>query len=82
MRVCGPNDANGSNIVALRFGDHETKETVVVLAQMFDRLQNLGNNMQQGVQKWMQHVTCAEHPTMLGRSCWQTKLRPFARGLR
>ena len=58
MRVCGPNDANGSNIVALRFGDHVTKETVVVLAQKFHRLQNLRNNMQQGLQKRMQHLTC------------------------
>ena len=32
MRVCGPNDANDSNIIALRFGDHETKETVLGVA--------------------------------------------------
>ena len=32
MRVCGPNDANGSNIIALCFGDHEAKETVLGVA--------------------------------------------------
>ena len=43
--------ANGSNIVALRFGDHGTKE--MLLAQKSDRFKLCAafpNNIQQGVQ--------------------------------
>ena len=41
---------NGSNIVALRFGDQGTKKCWELLTEKFDRFQTLRNNMQQGVQ--------------------------------
>ena len=47
---CWKSCANGSNIVALRFGDHGTKKCWELLAEKFDRFQTLRNNMQQGVQ--------------------------------
>ena len=47
---CWKSCVNGSNIVALRFGDHRTKETWELLAEKFDWFQTLRNNMQQGVQ--------------------------------
>ena len=50
MRVRGPNSvANGSNIVALRFGDHGTKEILEVVDR-FQQLPTTRNNIQQGVQ--------------------------------
>ena len=60
MRGC----ANGSNIVALRFGDHGTKEMLGVVDTKFDRFQTLRNNSKQNattynrVGKRRQHVTC------------------------
>ena len=59
MRVFGRNNVGraasvkGSNIVALHFGNHKTKE--MLLAQKFDQLQTLCNNMQKGAQM---DVTC------------------------
>ena len=47
---CWKSCANGSNIVALRFGDHGTKKCWELLAEKFDRFQTLRNNMQQEVQ--------------------------------
>ena len=78
---CCKSCANGSNIVALRFSDHGTKEMLGV-AEKFDRFQTLRNNTQQHpttcnrVCKRTQHVTSNN----VG-SCWPTMLRPFARGL-
>ena len=51
IRICGPNNVgraagvNGSNIVALHFGSHRTKE--MLLAQKFDQFQTVRNNTQQ-----------------------------------
>ena len=52
---CWKSCANGSNIVALRFGDHGTKEMLELLAEKFDRFQTLRNNMQQGLET---NATC------------------------
>ena len=77
---CWKSCANGSNIVALRFGDHGTKE--MLRAEKFDRFQTLRNNTQQHptacqrVCKGTQHVKSNN----VG-SCWPTVLRPLARGL-
>ena len=68
---CWKSCANGSNIVALRFGDHETKKC---WDEKFDRFQTLRHSTQQHpttcnrVCKRTQH----EHPTMLrvvGQRC-------------
>ena len=59
---CWKSCANGSNIVALRFGDHGTKKCWELLAEKFDRFQTLRNNMQQGVQT---DATCNI------QQCWQ-----------
>ena len=78
---CWKSCANGSNIVALRFGDHGTKEMLGVVVEKFDRFQTLRNNTQQHpttcnrVCKRTLHVTSNN----VG-SCWPTMLRPFARG--
>ena len=80
---CWKSCANGSNIVALRFGDHGTKKCWELLAEKFDRFQTLRNNTQQHpttcnrVCKRTKHVT----PNNV-ESCWSTMLRPFARSLR
>ena len=72
--------ANRSNIVALRFGDHGTKQ---MLGEKFDQFQTLCNNSQQHpttcnrVCKRTQHVTSNN----VG-SCWPTIMRPFARVLK
>ena len=77
---CWKSCANGSNIIALRFGDQKCWE---LLAEKFDRFQTLLNNTQQHpttcnrVCKRTQNVTSNN----VG-SCWPTMLRPFARGLR
>ena len=79
---CWNSCANGSNIVALRFGDHGTKKCWELLAEKFDRFQTLGNNTQlhpttcNRVCKRTQYVTSNN----VG-SCWPTMLRPFAQGL-
>ena len=70
---CWKSCANGSNIVALRFGDHGTKEMLELLAEKFDRFQTLRSNSQQ-------------HATTCNRVCKRTQhvtsnnVRPFARG--
>ena len=81
---CWRSCANGSNIVALRFGDHGTKEMLgLLLAEKFDWFQTFWNNGQQHpttcnrVCKRRQHVTSNN----VG-SCLSTMLRPFARSLR
>ena len=76
---CWKSCANGSNIVALRFGDHGTKEMLGVLAQKFDRFQTLRNN-------------CQQHLTTCNRGCERTQhvtsdpilgvTRPFAQSFR
>ena len=59
---CWKSCANGSNIVALRFGDHETKEMLGVVGWKVWPVSNFAQ----------QHATeCAkrrnmEHPTILG----------------
>ena len=71
--------ANGSNSVALRFGDHGTKEMLGALVQKVDRFQALRNNSQQQlatcnrVCKRTQHVTS---DLILG------VIRPFAQSFR
>ena len=75
---CWKSCANWSNIVALRFCDHGTKEMLGVLAEKFDRFQTLRNNTQQHpttcnrVCKRTQHVTSNN----VG-SCCTPMLRPF-----
>ena len=44
---CCKSYANGSNIVALRFGDQGTKKIFELLARKFGRFQTLCNNSQQ-----------------------------------
>ena len=71
--------ANGSNIVALRVGDHRTKEMLGVVGSKVWPVQTLCSNSQQHattcnrVCKRTQHVTSNK----VGR-CWPTMLRPFA----
>ena len=77
---CWKSCANGSNIVALRFGDYGTKECCDLFAQKFNEFQTLHKNSQQhpktcsGVCKRTQHVTLSN----VG-SCWPTILGPFSR---
>ena len=77
---CWKSCANGSNIVALRFGDYGTKECCDLFAQKFNEFQTLHKNSQQhpktcsGVCKRTQHVTLSN----VG-SCWPTMLGPFSR---
>ena len=47
LQRCWKSYANGSNIVALRLGDHGTKKFWELLAENFDRFQTLLNNTQQ-----------------------------------
>ena len=54
---CWKSCANGSNIIALRFGDQKCWE---LLAEKFDRFQTLRNNTQQ-------------HPTTCNRVCKRTQ---------
>ena len=70
---CWKSCANGSNIDALRIGDHGTKEGRELLVQNFDRFQTLRNNTKQ-------HPTRCANGRNDVRSCWPTILRPFARG--
>ena len=44
---CWKSCKNGSKIVALRFGDHGTKEMLGAVASKFDRFQTFFNNSQQ-----------------------------------
>ena len=80
---CWESCANGSNIVALRFGDHWTKEMLGVVGwkvytgfNFAQQHATTSNNMQQGVQ------TDATLTSNNVGSCWPTMLRPFARGLK
>ena len=47
---CWKSCANGSNIVALRFGDHGTKEMSGPISNFAQQHATTSNNMQQGVQ--------------------------------
>ena len=81
LQQCWKSCANGSNIVALRFGDHGAKEMLGVVGWKAWPVSNFAqqhattsNNMQQGVQT---DATCnCQH-------CWEllaNRLRPFALG--
>ena len=81
---CWKSCANGSNIVALRFGDHGTKEMLGVVGW---KVWPVSNFVQQHattsktcnrVCKRTQHVNSNRN---VG-SCWPTMLRPFARGFK
>ena len=72
--------ANGSNIVALRFGDHGTKELLGVVGWKVWPVSNFALQHQttcNRVCKRTQHVTSNN----VG-SCWPTIMRPFARVLK
>ena len=79
---CWKSCANGSNIVALRFGDHGTKEMLGVVGWKVWPVSNFAqqhattsNNMQQGLQT---DAACNI------QQCWELQanmLRPFAPGL-
>ena len=79
---CWKSCADGSYIVALRFGDHGTKEMLGVVAQKIDKFQTLRNNSKKHattcnrVCKRTQHVASNN-----AGSCWPRMLRPFSRGL-
>ena len=73
---CWKSCANGSNIIALRFGDHGTKEMLEVVGWKVWPVSNFAqqhaktsNNMQQGVQTDATSVTSNK----VG-SCWPTML--------
>ena len=78
---CWKSCVSASNIVALRFGDHGTKEILGGIDSKVTRFQILRNNYQQHVTicnrvcKRTQHVK----PNNVG-SCWPTMLRPFPWG--
>ena len=77
---CWKSCANESNIVALRFGDHGTKEMLGVVGWKVWPDSNFAQQHAttcNSVCKRTQHVTSNN----VG-SCWPTMLRPFARGLR
>ena len=76
---CWKSCANGSNIVALRFGDHRTKEMLGVVGWKVWPVSNFAQphpTTCNKVCKRTQHVTSNN----VG-SCLPTILRPFARGL-
>ena len=76
---CWESCANGSNIIALRFGDHGTEEMLGVVGSKsltrFKFCATTRNNKQQ-------HATgrCANGRNNNVGSCWLTMLRRFARG--
>ena len=75
---CWKSCANGSNIVALRFGDHGPKEMLGVVGWKVWPVLNFAQQhatTYNTVCKWTQHVTSNN----VG-NCWPTMLRPFARG--
>ena len=77
---CWKSYANGSNIVALRFGDHRTKEMLGVIGWNVWPVSNFAQQHAttcNRVSQWTQHVTSNN-----AGSCWSTMLRPFARSLR
>ena len=76
---CWKSCANGSNIVALRFGDHGTKEMLGVVGWKVWPVSNFAQQHPttcNRVCKRTQHV-----PSNKVESCWPTMLCPFARGL-
>ena len=75
--------ANGSNIVALRFGDHGTKEMLAVVGWEVWPVSNfnLRNNTQQHPTTWNRVCKQTQHVTSHNAgSCWPTLLRPFVWG--
>ena len=77
---CWKSCTNGSNIVALRFGHHGTKEMLRVVGWKVWPVSNFAQQHPttcNRVCKRTQHVTSNN----VG-SCWPTMLRPFARGFR
>ena len=75
---CWKSCANGSNIVALRFGDHGTKEMLGVVGWKVWPVSSLAQQLPttcNRVCKRTQHVTSSN----VG-SCWPTTLCPLARG--
>ena len=81
MRVRGPQQCwrscaiNGSNIVALRLGDHGTKEMLRVVGSEVGPVSNFAQQHAttcNRVCKRTQHVTSNNF-----ESCWSTTLRPF-----
>ena len=82
LQQCCKSCANGSNIVALRFGDHRKKKSWELLAQNFEPFQTLRNNTQQHATtsnmacKRTQHVTSSN---VVG--CWPAMLHLFTRGM-
>ena len=86
MSVRGPNNVGRvvqTDPTWLRYASPITERKICweLLAEKFYRFQTLRNNTQQHQLTWCakqtQHVTSNNV-----RSCWQTMLRPFARGLR
>ena len=77
---CWKSCANGSNIVALRFGDHGTKEMLGVVGWIVWPVSNFAQ----------QHATTSnrmckrtQHVTLINvGSCWSTIWRPLARSLK
>ena len=77
---CWKSYANGSNIVALRFGDHRTKEMLGVIGWNVWPVSNFAQQHAttcNRVSQRTQHVTSNN-----AGSCCSTMLRPFARSLR
>ena len=77
---CWKSCPNGSNIVALRFGDHGTKEMLGVVGWKVWPVSNFAQQHPatcNRVCKRAQHVTSHN----VG-SCWPTTLRLFAQGFR
>ena len=77
---CWKSYANGSNIVALRFSDHRTKEMLGVIGWNVWPVSNFAQQHAttcNRVSQRTQHVTSNN-----AGSCWSTMLRPFARSLR
>ena len=77
---CWKSCANGSNIVALRFGDHRTKEMLEVVGWKVWPVSNFAQQHPttcNRVWKRTQHVTSNNFG-----SCWPTMLRPFAWGFK
>ena len=78
LKQCWKSCANGSNIVALHFGDHGTKEMLGVVGWKGWPVSNFAQ----------QHATtcnrvCKRTQNVTSNnvwSCWSTMLRPFARG--
>ena len=73
---CCKSCANESNIVALRFGDHGTKEILEVVGSKVWPVSTTPNITRQ-------HATGTRHVTFNNvGGCWLTMLRPLAQGLK